>query len=212
MASNDFIPTGRTSLIRKGDIALQVQTEYAHRPAPRITTTILKSGQVVHKIERSLDHPIDSIEDKNHMELTIRKQHMEVVAIIEDSKLSSVVAMGKTPPVKPEPTTTAERLAAIPGKHRIFILDNDGKFVDGNLSNEFKKIFAPIFKNMRELISVFALVPGVGLSREQGVCEVETNCLYLVSTGAELYFFYVERPDIKTNYEQAIKAAISGPQ
>jgi len=39
---------------------LQVQTEYASRPAPRITTTILDSGRVIHKIGNQLERPIES--------------------------------------------------------------------------------------------------------------------------------------------------------
>ena len=82
MATADLIPTGRTSLVKRGEVSLQVQTEYAHRPLPRITTTVQQDGRVLQKIERSLDNPIASIEEKNLMEDTIRKQHLEILTII----------------------------------------------------------------------------------------------------------------------------------
>jgi hypothetical protein len=86
MTSADLIPTGRTSLVKRGKLALQVQTEYAYRPFPRITTTVQKSGQVIQKIERNLDKPISSIEEKNLLEERIRKQHSEILGIIKKNK------------------------------------------------------------------------------------------------------------------------------
>ncbi len=207
MSSADMIPTGRTSLVKKGTTPIQVQTEYALRPAPRVTTTILKSGQVLHKVERTLEKPIESIEEKNQMEFTIRKQHAEVLAIIEDGTPTMAAAPEK-PAEPPKELTTEERLAQIPGVSRIYRLDNEGNFVNANTSEEFKLAFSSVFKSMTELISVFSQVPGVGINRERGVYEIERDGLYLVSTGSELYFFCVERPDLETNYEQAIGKAL----
>lgn len=207
MSSADLIPTGRTSLVKKGTTPIQVQTEYALRPAPRVTTTILKSGQVLHKVERILEKPIESIEEKNQMEFTIRKQHAEVLAIIEGSK-GNALDTPAPPTGPPKELTTEERLAAVPGINRMFRMDNEGNFYDANLSEEFKRAFSSVFKSLAELIAVFSQVPGVGISREQGVYEVERNSLYLVSTGSELYFFCVERPDFNTNYEKALGQAV----
>ena len=217
MAASDLIPSGRTSLVKKGVVSLQVQTEYAGRPAPRITTTILKSGQVIHKIERNLEKPVASSEEKNRIETTIRQQHSEVLEIIEGSREpTSFICSKPEPPASESGTssqkvgTTAERLACIPGAHRVFRLDNEGNFLDAHTSTEFKKKFSFLLRNLRELISVFTRVPGVGINREQGVYELERSRLYLVSSGTELYFFYVKRPDFTTDYEQALKSVLAG--
>ena len=61
MSTSEFIPVGRTSLVRKRGLNLQVQTEYASRPSPRITTTILSDGQVLHKVERTLKTCVSSL-------------------------------------------------------------------------------------------------------------------------------------------------------
>ena len=79
-----FIPAGRTSLVRRGDTQLQVQTEYAHRPFPRITTTILKQGQVLHKVEKKLERAIGSVEEQNLAEDIMKRQHAEVLSLIQD--------------------------------------------------------------------------------------------------------------------------------
>ena len=211
MGFADLIPTGRTSLIKRGKLALQVQTEYAHRPYPRITTTVQKSGQVIQKIERNLDRPIATIEEKEMLEDRIRKQHAEILGIIEKNK-HVPMAMEATPkPAPPEPQlTTLERLERLPGQHRIFRLDNDGNFVDADLSKEFRRTFTTVFKNMRELISVFTEIPGVGLTRESGVYEIERNELYLLSAGTELFFFHVDVPDYSVDYEKLLRHAMAG--
>jgi hypothetical protein len=211
----DLIPTGRTSLVKRGDTPLQVQTEYAHRPLPRITTTVQKNGQVLQKIERNLEKPIESIEEKNRMETTIRKQHAEVIAIIEKSGPSAashprpVVSEPKAYPEPDEVLTTAERLRELPGQHRIFRLDNEGNFLNAGVSKEFKKQFKAVFKNLHDLIAIFATVPGIGLTRESGVYEVEHDSLYLISTGAELYIMFLEHPDYSVDYEKTLKEAIA---
>ncbi len=217
MATADLIPTGRTSLVKRGDVALQVQTEYARRPLPRITTTVQKSGQVLQKIERSLDNPIASIEEKNRMEETIRKQHAEVLGIIRGNKNLPRPARPKPTPSEPKPypepdnaLTTIERLGQLPGQHRVFRLDNEGSFLNASVSKEFAKMFKAVFKNLHELISVFASVPGIGLTRETGVFEVEHNSLYLVSTGTEFYILCIQQPDRSINYEKEICALVDG--
>lgn len=79
-----FIPAGRTSLVKRGETMLQVQTEYAHRPYPRITTTILNQGQVLHKLEKKLDHAISTVEEQNIAEDVMKRQHAEVLSLIVD--------------------------------------------------------------------------------------------------------------------------------
>lgn len=232
MASADYIPTGRTSLIKKGPVALQVQTEYANRPVPRITTTVLKSGQVVHKIERHLEAPIDSLEEKSRVEDILRKQHAEVLGIIDDSSQQPQVAtpaatqdhvrlpeeaLAALTDRRPEPIvsnsaeyalTLQDRLLEIPGMYRVYRLDHAGEFQQAELRDEFRKSFGPVFKSLRELIAVFSEIPGVGLNREQGVYEIERGRLYLVSSGVEYFICYLRRPDDSVDYEKAIRAVL----
>jgi hypothetical protein len=213
MGFADLIPTGRTSLIKRGKLALQVQTEYAHRPYPRITTTVQKSGQVIQKIERNLDRPIASIEEKDLLEDRIRKQHAEILGIIDKNRpITAALAASPPPaPIPPAPhLTTLERLEALPGRHRVFRLDNEGNFVDAAVSKEFKHAFSAVFKNLRDLLTVFTEIPGVGLTRESGVYEIERNELYLLSAGTELYFFHVELPDYSVDYEKLLREAMAG--
>lgn len=226
MAMADLIPTGRTSLVKHGSTQLQIQTEYAYRPSPRITTTVQRSGQVVQKIERSLEKPIATLEEKDLMEVTIRKQHAEVIEIIQrGSQRIPIPAefQAGAPAVRlPAPKVSEERpypeteavppmmaqLEALPGQHRVYRLDNEGNFLNAAISKEFQKAFKPIFKNLRELIQVFSEIPGIGLTRETGVYEIDRNAIYLVSTGLEIYFFCITHPDYSIDYELELRALL----
>ena len=112
MAASNYIPAGRTSLVRRGDLKLQLQTEYASRPAPRITTTISRDGRVLHKIERELIKKIDSVEEQHHIERVIRRQHDDISEIIRNPEFD--IKLGKDPdPEKARQNVEAEQRAAV---------------------------------------------------------------------------------------------------
>ncbi len=230
MAADKYIPVGRTSMAKQGDKSLQVQTEYAPRPAPRITTTVSHQGQVIHKIERTLSKTIDSPEAQDQVERTLRSQHAEIVGLIQkrgdgtpspapaqtDTTIRTVskTAVRKDP--SPEASgidfataTVIERLEAIPGIKRIYCLDNEGNFLNREDPARFKKAYSVLLKNLSELMELFAWTPGVGLTRVRGVYEVERDRVYFASAGYECYFVIVNRLDADTDYEKAIKAAVS---
>jgi len=231
MNSQNYIPTGRTSLVKQGEVALQVQTEYARRPAPRITTTVLNSGQVIHKIERSLNHQVESSEEKTRVEVYIKKQHSEIIAIIEnnplktdpalstsgikiiddnpesDQKHSEIESMLKESEA-PKEKSTHELLAELPGEHRVFRLDSNGNMPDTSLSPKFKKQFKPVLKNLHTLLDLFAKLPAPGPRRKSGIYEIECNVLYLISDGNEFYLFYIIRPELRVHYEQYLRSVL----
>lgn len=202
-----YIPAGRTSKIVKGGLTLQVQTEYAGRPTPQVTTTIINEGKVVHKIRRDLDKTISSVEEQNRMEITIKRQHAEVLDILQ-SEFYNPVSFGKKVLKHEKNMPLRDRLASIPGIKKIFTVDNEGNFISEKASKQFNETFAMIFKNIQELMKIFSRQPGVGKTREKGVYEIERDRLYFVSVGSECYFMVVKRQSGEIDYEQAIKAAV----
>ncbi len=214
MNSGDYIPVGRTSLVKKGEVSLQVQTEYASRPNPRITTCILQDGRVLHKIERSVDNPISTVEEQLRVETTIKRQHAEIIAIIQNTSYKPpaddeprVASREALPAIPRKP---ADCISAVPGVQRVFHLDNEGNFVDDSGTEQFRKMFGPVFKSLHELMEIFGRLPGVGVTREKGVYEVERDRLYFASAGTECFFVLVRRIDPTTDFEKAFKAAILG--
>ncbi|MDD3730906.1 MAG: hypothetical protein PHU88_00835, partial [candidate division Zixibacteria bacterium] len=177
------------------------------RPTPQITTTIINEGRVVHKIRRDLDKPISSIEEQNRMEVTIKRQHAEIIDIIQ-SEFYNPESIGKKVLKHEKNMPLRDRLASIPGVKKIFTLDNEGNFISEKASKQFQETFSMIFKNIQELMKLFARTPGVGKTREKGVYEIERDRLYFVSVGSECYFMVVKRLGGEIDYEQVIRNAI----
>ncbi len=204
---NTFIPTGRTSLVKRGDLAIQVQTEYAYRPYPRITTTILSDGQVLHKVEKKLEQPISSPDEQTRVEGFIKNQHGVVLEAIEEDSAGAQPPAVNEPVVPDGDISEYERLAGIAGVNKIYHLDANGNFIGVNGSQQFQRSFGRIFKNLKDVMDIFVQLPP-GDKREKGVYEVERDSLYFVSTGADCYFLAIRRTDGETVYEKAIKEAI----
>jgi len=123
MSTDQYIPVGRTSLVRRGsDLPpLQVQTEYSRRPYARIATTVTEKGRVLHKIEKKLDGPVSTFEEQMKIERIMQAQHIEVERIIEAQVLApaavveeSVAAEVEAAPELPASPMRSEPLVAPP--------------------------------------------------------------------------------------------------
>ncbi len=233
MNLTQYIPSGRTSLVKKDGAGLQIQTEYAYRPYARITTTIIHEGQVLHKIEKKLVKPIESFEEQAVMENRMNKQHQDVVAIIKENDASSLLQKSESQKIKiakqtqetatienniesdiapqasPKEFSFDDKFKAIAGVKYVYHLNIDGEFVNKIESDNFKKSFSVVFKSISELIEIFTLMPGVTFSRQCGVYEVERNKLYLVSSGDDIYFVLIEKALSAINYEKELKTIIT---
>ena len=205
MIPDTHIPVGRTSLAKRGTTSLQVQTEYASRPYPRVTTTVLNSGQVIQKVERKLERAVESLDEQRRIEADIQQQHGEVLDLIEKEALVEKRGSVTHKPPESAPHSIYDRLTSVVGLQRLYRLGADGAFVSSNASRQFKKIFASVFKDFQQVIDIFPLIPGGKGARQKGVCEIEHDRLYFVSTGSECYFVAVQSTGEKINYETALK-------
>lgn len=205
MTPDDFIPVGRTSLVKRGMTSLQVQTEYASRPYPRVTTTVLNSGQVIQKVERKLEHAVETLEEQSRIEAAIQQQHGEVLALIEKGAPVEKCGLVEHKPHESAPHSTYDRLTSVVGLQCLYRLGADGAFVSNNESKQFRKTFAPVFKDLQQVIDIFPLMPGERGVRQKGVCEIEHDRLYFVSAGSECYFVAVQPTDEKIDHETTLK-------
>lgn len=211
------MPSGQTSLVKTETNSYQVQTEYSYRPFPRVKTTVFNSGQVVHKLEKKLAKPIDSLEEQDRIEDIIRNQHREVVTTIREHNdqpvetqsasegkkemLSLVVSEGKL--------SVKDQLEAVDGVKQVFCLTKEGEFVGSDSAEQFKKSYKAVFKNIAELLQIFGLLPGFSSERETGVYEIERNQLYLASAGRGFYIVATELSDSEIDFEKTIKQIVS---
>ncbi len=70
--------------MKRGDAEIQLQTEYAPRPTPRITSSILLSGELLHKIETPLDSPIETQEQLDKVERLMLRQHGDALKALKN--------------------------------------------------------------------------------------------------------------------------------
>jgi hypothetical protein len=83
-----MIPGGLSSEADFGDEKFFVQTEFAFRPKPRVTTTISVNGAVVEKVENVWERLPQTEEDQGKIEEFIKRQHRQVMKNIEERKES----------------------------------------------------------------------------------------------------------------------------
>lgn len=209
MATSSYIPVGRTSLVKRGNVDVQVQTEYATRPSPRVTTTLSFQGRVLHKVERNLERAVDTFEEQRAIEQEMRQQHDEILGIIQKESYVSAMKLAPRSPEAERRMTAYDRLMAIPDVDRVFRVDNEGVLLESQPAEEFQQAFGLIFKNLAELMNLFARLPGSAGLREQGVYEIERCRLYFASIGTECFFIVVEPSDLSIDYERLVKAAVT---
>ncbi len=201
-----FIPSGRTSVVKRGQSEFQLQTEYAANPQPRVTTTIFAQGRVLHKIEKPISKAIESVEEMHQVEDFIRVQHKEISRAIRERGITTE----STSRVKvDERLSPIERIQLLEDVERVFPVSSEGKVIDdGHLTKDFRRIFKHIFKELPNLITVFASLSGDRGRREKGFYEIEPGRILLASTGVEFYLILVrpgtEYQGIKEKLRQAL--------
>jgi hypothetical protein len=85
-----IIPGGLASEASFKDTKYCIQTEFAQRPKPRVTTTISVNGEVVEKVENIWDRLPQTEEDRREVEIFLKKQHQQVLENIKNPKGESV--------------------------------------------------------------------------------------------------------------------------
>lgn len=188
--SPQYIPAGRTSIVKKGRSEFQMQTEYAGIPHPRITTTIFSEGQVLHKIEKVLEKDIETIEEMHQIEDIIKAQHLEVSKVIRERGVPA--SPGNDIVSKPDDNPT-ERIRQLEVVEQVFRITSDGKIADSNkITREFKNLFKHILKELPQMIMVFAALPGQSGHREEGIYEIEPGRILLASKGDTFFLILIK--------------------
>lgn len=84
-----FIPVGRTSRIVWGATEIQIQTEYAPRPEPRITSTVFLAGQTLGRVDIELEEIIQDQSEMEQVGRLIARQHVKTLKTIEQFESKS---------------------------------------------------------------------------------------------------------------------------
>ena len=94
------------------------------------------------------------------MEELLKKQHLEVIKIVNSKEFSLDLTVKEKPKIEPKELSIIEKISRVEGVHRVYSLDNEGNFASPNLSEEFKKNYAAVFKNLFEVVNIFSQLPG----------------------------------------------------
>ena len=82
-----FIPNGRLSAVEFEGENVQIQTEFAVYPRPRVTTSVVLAGQVIHKEEKLWEAETESPEGQKELESCLQRQHFAVHNRVEQQEI-----------------------------------------------------------------------------------------------------------------------------
>lgn len=100
MEAVDYIPPGQLGYHKHDDKVLQVQTEFAMRPRPRVTSSVVVDGRIVHKTDREWTENLETEENRQKLEAAIGEQHKATMALVHEraveftGELSTVATPG----------------------------------------------------------------------------------------------------------------------
>jgi CheY-like chemotaxis protein len=100
-----LLPGGRLSTVESGTEPLQVQTEAENRPNYTIVTVVARGGQVLRKVEKAWEFPLQRREDQALARSELDRQHAMVLDALRQLGASSAAA---TPAAAPAPPPDAD--------------------------------------------------------------------------------------------------------
>jgi len=181
MDATDYIPPGKLGSHRHGDKLLQVQTEFALRPRPRLTSSVVVDGRTVHKTDREWTEDFSREESRLRLEIELAEQHRATMALVVD-RAAEFAESGR-----PTPTpggdgfeaasfrdTIEEVLRTVPYTMGFYEFDQDGEII-------YRRLFRDVVAEWdREFAALSAIVFGL-----PQIIRVGEFCQGIVCFGAE---------------------------
>jgi hypothetical protein len=144
---NTLTPSGRLSKVEKGDRIFQIQTEFFHRPKPKIASTVILNGKTINKIESRWEEELATDEDLKKIEKEIRKQHQKVIMLVEDQETNE----DKIPDEKPSIKKPWEMLTEDMGIENLVVADAKGKVIFSDVNSTEREAFLKILNPINKL-------------------------------------------------------------
>jgi hypothetical protein len=151
-----FIPNGRLSAVEHDGEKVQIQTEFATYPRPRVTTTVVLSGRVVLKEERPWEKETESPDGQQELESYVHKQHLEIHNRVENQDIQVVLPQAASAKVKMPSVPAARHPAAqTPGVLRLFIVSRSGDLLAADDSGVPGPGSSGLFLSVADFIEFF---------------------------------------------------------
>jgi len=139
-----YQPPGRLSKVSGQDYIIQIQTEFAWTPHPRITTSVVLDGVVIHKIQKEWESGLETDEDRQIANNYINRQHAEVEKIV-GSNQDFILNYGQ----QNKKEVDFSDVINIDGVQSAFLLTPDGlmtPFRDEDIEIERVQLFERLFE------------------------------------------------------------------
>jgi hypothetical protein len=161
-----IIPSGLSSEARLKDAKFCVQTEFAQRPKPRVTTTISRDGVVVEKVENAWEGLPQDEQEKEKIERFLRRQHQEVLAKITRGMEESAAPPGEADKIASPDRTVIGRidqeLSGIDGVLGWVHVSREERVTSHHLSPPEAKGISDLVAPLRDISSLLVSVSGLG--------------------------------------------------
>ncbi|MFQ6032433.1 MAG: hypothetical protein ACE5K2_05875 [Candidatus Zixiibacteriota bacterium] len=163
-------PAGISSEASYGEKRFCVQTEFAPRPKPRITTSVSLNGEVVQKVENLWEKLPQSEEDKDEIERFLRKQHQKVIKEIKEKGKRFVLSKDEAKKIATGEEEQWERvilrvkelISATQGVTGYMLFSKDEQIIPQDILNSKDKICVDLAQCRKDLASFLSSVSKVG--------------------------------------------------
>jgi hypothetical protein len=200
-----IMPGGLSSETKLKDAKFCVQTEFAQRPKPRVTTTISRDGVVVKKVENAWQGLPQTEEEKDKIERFLRRQHQDVIA-----RITRGMDEPDAPPGKVDKIAAPDR--AVMGRIHQELSATDGVLGWVHVSGEDRTTshhlppseanrMSDLVGPLRDVSSLLTSFSGLG-SLVGGILESPQNSELCVPLGAH---FLMVRADLRVNLKDLAK-------
>jgi hypothetical protein len=178
-----IIPNGLASEAVVQKARFCVQTEFAHRPKPRVTTTISLNGEVVEKVETKWQKSPLTEEDKQDIESFLQEQHQKVMEKIKAKQAqpeSGEKDERGSRPVREDAVLKVDReLSETDGVSGWAFMLKDGRILSHRITNPQDR---ERFEQIRDFSSLLSTITPMG-KLTGGVLELPVNLSVVLPVG-----------------------------
>jgi hypothetical protein len=179
----NFNPSGISSQIKIEGKLFHLQTEFAPRPKPRITTSIILNGETVHKIDNLWEEPLETEEEKEKIESFLRKQHETAVKFTKENAADFIKAE-ETEVIKKEPKSIFsdlwKRISNLEGIENLTAISQDGSVFYSEKGDQFASQISPLAVNCNRFANFLSQISRLG-EFEGGVVEANNKRIAFIN-------------------------------
>ena len=183
----NFNPAGLSSQIKIEGKVFHLQTEFAQRPKPRITTSIILSGETIHKIDHPWEESWETEEERNKIDSFIKEQHEKAIRFIKENVSNFIkeeTIEEEKEILKKEPQSILldlwKKIAELPGIEKLTAISSDGSMFYSEGGDEFGARISPLVVGSNKFADLLSGVSRLG-EFEGGIIETKQERIAFIN-------------------------------